>query len=72
MEGTEEEKWNFYGKKAQIWERGKEQERKAFQGPKKGTGKECFPSSGQGKGKERLPQILGTCPLLVPTLSMHD
>ena len=60
FEGTEVESWKkFYGKQAQILERGKERERKAFQRSQKGTGKESFPSPCQGKGKERFPQILG-------------
>jgi len=60
FEGMEVESWNnFYVKQAQILEREKERERKAFQRPQKGTGKESFPSPCQGKGKERFPQILG-------------
>ena len=50
---------NFYGKQAQILERGKERERKAFLKPGKGIGKERFPFSDQGKGKERFPENFG-------------
>ena len=48
-------------------ERGKEQERKAFLKPGKGTGKECFPFAAQGKGKESFPENFGSehyCPEL--------